>query len=130
MNAPTASKLTETQKIEEALDRLLTATTAARQEHAIGGERGPVSMAVMSSEFIASLEHSPAQRAAAELLQRPVGEALRQAIHVLGERLNEIGGHQLMLDTCYRVAERDEANQHFRLGVLDASWNGIGAWWS
>lgn len=117
---------TEVQRIEDALDRLLTACTHDFNVKLRGPDRGPVSVADLSREYLESLKGTDAQRAAAELFDDPVGEALRQAVTTLGERLHELNAD--MVDVCYRVAERDRARHDRRLSIMDHRWSGIGQW--
>lgn len=128
MNAPIAElTATETQRIEDALHVLLNAaTTDLRKQHS-SESRAPQSMQALTFALIDRMETwTAAQCAAADLLDYPVGEALRQAVTTLGERLYEIGGLGLMQDTLYAVAERDPANHDRRVGIMDRRWDGIG----
>jgi hypothetical protein len=117
---------TEVEQIEEALHRLLTAATHTFNVKLRGPDRGPVSAGTLSAEYMESLSWSEARRDAAELFQDPVGEALRQAVTTLGERLHELGVD--MIDVCYRIAERDPSQHDRRLSIMDHRWSGIGDW--
>lgn len=125
-DAPARAVVEEVQRIEDALDRLLTACTHDFNVRLRGPDRGPVSADQLSQEFLESLKGTDAQRAAAELYDDPVGEALRQAVHALGERLYELKAD--MIDICYRVAERDRRWHDRRLSIMDHRWSGIGDW--
>lgn len=126
MNASTFANPTEAQMIEAALDALVSAAVANLNEASLVPERGPVSLADMAHEFSASLEWTPAQRTANDLVQRPVSRALRQGIRALGERLFEIGGMALLHDVCDRVSASDPRHEARRAGIIDKRWDGIG----
>ncbi len=129
MNAPVTADQSETQKIENALDALLTAVACYEREPALLPETGAVSAGALIGAYLEKLTTwTKAQRSADELLQRPVSWALRRAIRTLGKRLHEIGGDRLMHDICDRVAARDPAREGWRLGVIDHRWDGIGEW--
>lgn len=131
MNAPLTAVATETQKIEDALDRLLTAITWADRQPSTTPDDGPTSAGELIGRVLLRLETwTAAQQAADALMRRPASEALRQAVTTLGKRLHEIGGMALMRDVCDRVAERDPANESRRLGVIDHRWDGIGDWYA
>lgn len=129
MNAHTPAIVTEVEKIEDALDQLLTTAIRTDQDRAREPDydRPPVSLRDSVAAYVERLTAStPAQRRAHDFLDRPVGEALRQAIRILGERLFEVGGLKLMSDVLYRVAERDRVQEHRRIGIMDRRWDGIG----
>lgn len=129
MNASSlAIATTEAQRIEAALDAVLTAAIAAdRNLPSLSPERGPVSAGVTAYEVIDRLSNwTKAQGAANDLLDRPVSELCRQAVTTFGERLFEIGGLTLMQDTLYRVGERATADQGRRVAIMDHRWDGIG----
>lgn len=128
MNAVTDTIETEAQKIEAALDALVSAAVANLNERPVVPDRGPISAADAAAETIASFDWTPAQRRAHDLLSRPVSRALRQAIRALGERLFEIGGMSLMHDVCDRVSMADPRNEARRAGIIDHRWGGIGSW--
>lgn len=128
MNAITETTATEVQQIEAALDRLVTAAIANLRETPITPDRGPVSAGVIAQEVAASFAWTQAQRAAHDLLSRPVSNALRQAIRTLGKRLYEIGGDELMHQVCDRVSSADPMNESRRIGIIDHRWDGIGHW--
>lgn len=124
MNAPvTTAALDETQRIERALDALLKLATDNLHPPWPAREDGLRHVGAILSEMLA---RTPAEQAASELLANPVAEAARQGIRTLGERLFEIGGHKLMTDVLYRVAERDRAHENRRIGIMDHRWDGIG----
>lgn len=124
----TAIAGTDVQQVEAALDALLTAILAMREE-SVRPPRGPVQAGTLAVEYVHRLESwTPAQRAAERLLSRPVNIALRDAVRTLGVRLHEMGGVKLMTDACYRVAEADPSTTGRRLSVVDAQWDGIGDW--
>ena len=84
MNARTATNLSEAQRIERALDALLTAAIDARPPWRQQFE-GARTLGSILSEYLAA---TPAQSAANDLLDNPVGEAVRQAVSTLGLRLH------------------------------------------
>jgi hypothetical protein len=63
---------------------------------------------------------------AGDIIKNPVGIACRMAVKVLGQRLYEIGGLQLMEEALDRVAERDERWFGRRVDIMDKRWDGIG----
>lgn len=128
MNAPVTVQAEEVAKIEEALDRLVTAYLRYRNEPRIGGEPGMVSAGAGAMRVIDRMGFTEAQRLADDLLERPVAQALRNAIGTCGERLNEIGGDVAMLDAYYRVSAADPANEARRQGAISGKWDGIGGW--
>ena len=121
MTAHSDIQITELQRIERALDELL--RTAINRPPWRPRIDGPVSIGAILDDF---LNQTPAQRAADDLLDNPVGEAVRRAVTVLGERLYEIGGLNLMQNVLDRVAERDASHQNWRVDIMDKRWDGIG----
>lgn len=128
MNASTTATLTEAQKIEEAIDRLVTAAVRYQAEPRIGGERGLVSVGESLRETLDLMHAPPVERAAGALLERPVGTILRQGVRTLAKRLHEIGGLRLMDEVCHRVAASDPAREAHRSGIIDHMFDGIGGW--
>lgn len=129
MNAPVTALATETAQIEAALDVLLTAAIRAEHDSSLLPERGPMSAGVLVGELIDKLQTwTKAQRAAADLLARPVWELTRQGVRTLGQRLHEIGGQGLMNEVLYRVSARDPAHESRRIDIMDKRWDGIGDW--
>lgn len=127
MNAPVTAEVDETLKIEDALDALLSAALRADRDPSLLPERGVERAGVIVGELLDKISNwTLAQRQASDLLHRPVAEACRQGVHVLGERLYEIGGVGLMREVLHRVAERDPANEGRRIGLMDHRWSGIG----
>jgi len=122
MNAHTETQITELQRIERALDELLRAATNTRAPWPPKHD-GPVMVSAILGDY---LDATPKQRAAEAFLDNPVGEAVRQAVTTLGERLYELGGLKLMEDVCYRVAALDAAREGWRIDVLDKRFDGIG----
>lgn len=131
MNAPVTAQATETARIEAALDALLTASIRDDRERPPSSVGGAIRADVLINEAIERLTTwTPAQREAHALLQRPVSEALRQAVRTLGERLHELGGEDLMLEVCDRVSALDPANEGRRSSIMDHRWDGIGDWYA
>lgn len=122
MNAPVSAVLTETQRIERALDELLKTAIATRAPWPPKHD-GPVSIAVVIEDWLGG---TSAQRAASDFLDNPVGEAVRKAVTTLGRRLYEIGGLQLMHDVLDRVAPLDPTKESRRIAIMDKRWDGIG----
>lgn len=127
MNAPVTAVATEAQRIEAAMDALLTACTNYKAPY-LGAERGPISAGILASEFLERCDWSPAQRSAGRLLDDPVGEALRQAIRTLAERLFEVGGLRALQGACDRVADMDPARWGKRTDIMDKRFDGLGGW--
>ena len=118
---------TETQQIEDALDALLSAATAADRSRPLRPDRGMISARTLMDETVQRLSTwTPAQARAHNLLRRPVSELTRQGVRTLGERLFEIGGMALMHDVLERVSERDYPNAGRRTSIMDHRWDGIG----
>lgn len=128
MNAPVFAEVTEVDRIEDALDNLLTAAMEADRKPALLPEQGPVSAAVSVGRVIEALDWTQARRQADRLLDRPVPTALRLAVRTLGRRLDEIGGMKLMGDVLDRVAARAPAQEGRRIGIIERAWDGVGRW--
>jgi hypothetical protein len=128
LNAPAATaQLDERVAIEAALDALLTAAITADGQPRHRPDRGPVSAGVLAGEIVERVATwTQAQREANALLDRPVAEACRRSIRLLGKRLFEIGGLPLMQDVLYRVAEMDRRAEGRRIAIMDHRWDGIG----
>lgn len=124
MNAHSNIQVAETQQIERALDELLRVAISTRAPWP-PRHSGPVSLADSLRDLLDSTE---AESSARELLDNPVGEAVRRAITTLGERLHEIGGLKLMGDVCDRVSGLDPEHWDHRTDILDKRWDGIGGW--
>lgn len=128
MNGPSTTKTDpvtlEVAGIEDALDTLLSAAIEADLEPrpTSAGTFGVWSI----SELAAWMEKSKAERDTSELVKNPVAWACRRGIRVLGERLYELGGLELMGNVLDDVAERDETKSGYRMGIMDARWDGIG----
>lgn len=126
MAGPVAVDVTETQQIEEALHALVTAAVSdTGYVSNLLTRDGPESIGSIMARLDAM---TPKQRTAADLIRRPVGEAVRRAIKTLGERLHEIGGQELMSDVLERVADRDPSRYGRRIDVMDKRFDGIGSW--
>lgn len=129
MSAPIiTAEATEVERIEDALDALLTAALEADRKPPLGPDKGLQSAGEVASQVIEAMSWTQARRQADRLLDEPVPTALRLAIRTLGRRLNEIGGHTLMLDVMYRVASRDPAQESRRDWIIEYAWDGIGSW--
>jgi hypothetical protein len=125
----TNAEVVEVSQIENALDALLSAAIQADREPAILVDEGPISLGTTLDPILQKTESwSRARRGSDEPLRRPVSEALRQAVHTLGQRLDELGGFALMHAICDRVAGRDHPNHGRRLGIVDHRWDRIGEW--
>lgn len=117
--------------IENALDALLRAALEADANRPPNHRGDELRFTIWS---IADLEaysrrSEPARRADA-LIANPVGDAARQAVRMLGKRLDELGGHELMGKVCERVADLDPANWGRRVNIMDHRWDGIGSWYA
>jgi hypothetical protein len=126
MTAPVTALAPEVQLIERSLDALLAAAIAAKPPWPA---RYPNSR-LIGEVLREQLAQTNDQRAAAELLDNPVGEMVRQGVTILGKRLHEIGGMTLMQDVLYRVAELgcSGSERDRRIGIMDHRWSGIGGW--
>ena len=117
-----SKRVNEIAGIEKALDVLLRSAIAADRT-----ERR--SLRVMSlAEIEPPTDKTKAGVMAEQIVDRPIGEACRQAIRTLGKRLHEIGGARLMQSVCERVAESDPSNAAHRTDIMDKRWDGIGEW--
>jgi hypothetical protein len=116
---------TEIEKIEDALDVLLTQITKCDRESAREAEGKP-----RRYELICAADIKPIGRRQAQierLLKEPIRSACKNAIHLLGERLFELTGDtDAMLKTCERVAGRRRASAGYRSMLMDKTWHGIG----
>lgn len=133
MNAEAKIEATELQKIEEALHVLV--TVAVSPEGYAGNPAVPDDGKMFKfwnlAQIMADGEGATdIQRKARAIIDRPVGGAVRRAIKTLGERLNEIGGNDLMSEVIERVADRDPARWSVRIDVMDKRWDGIGTWYA
>ena len=126
MTGPMTIEITEAQQIEEALHALL---EVAVSDVGYAGNPLAPSRPTLAGEVLRTfLAATPAQRQAAEIITRPVGEAVRAAVRLLGKRLYEIGGTSLMQDVAERVADRDPSRYSLRIDVIDKRFDGIGGW--
>lgn len=125
MNAVTDTQITEVQKIERALDALISTAITAKPPWP-AEEQGRPRIYTLKELIDGPHGQSPASRAAYAFYANPVGEAVRAAVTTLGERLHEIGGLQLMQDVCDRVADRDPERWGWRTDIMDKRWDGIG----
>lgn len=115
--------------IKHALDALLTIATdksLIRRFAAPQKEEGPRPFNFI--ELMKTVDASQAARATTELIRNPIGEAVRSAVVVLGERLHEIGGMGLMTEVLDDTAEADPPNSSLREAIMDRRWSGIGGW--
>jgi hypothetical protein len=110
--------------IEDALDELLTAAIEADRKPRPTAER--VYKVYSITELMDFMEKSKAERDTYDLIKNPVAWVCRRGVRVLGERLYEIGGMDLMTRVLDDVAERDPAHSGYRMGVMDARWDCIG----
>lgn len=113
--------------IKHALDALLTVATdksLIRRFAAPPKEDGP--RPFNFGELMKAVDASQAARATTELIRNPIGEAVRSAVVVLGQRLHEIGGMRLMTEVLDDTAEADPSNRSLRETIMDRRWDGIG----
>lgn len=114
-------------KIENALDKLLTAVLRERAEQP---PREPNKPLLLSSfEFSAKLRRSLIED------DNPVEIACLLAIKQLGQWLfDAVGNTDEMRDSLERICARHSETYGRRVGILDAWWNGVGSdndrWWS
>lgn len=125
VNPTTDPVALEVAGIEDALDALLTTIVEADVREAKDRSREPFRIESMR-EVLANLDKSRAAQAAESLIRSPVGYACRMGVRSLGERLYEIGGMDLMTRVLDDVAEREPSKSGYRMGVMDARWDGIG----
>jgi hypothetical protein len=117
---------TEIEKIEEALDALLTQMIKCDRTTAKEAEGVP-----RHFEFICAADIKPIGRRQAQIervIRNPVRNARKNAVYLLGERLFELTGDtRIMADICTRVAaRRDRSNADYRSMLMDKTWEGIG----
>jgi hypothetical protein len=62
----------------------------------------------------------------ARVLKEPVRNACKNAIRLLGERLFEIGGTDLMEKVCGTVEKRSRTRRVYRAVMMDKAWDGVG----
>ena len=113
--------------IKNALDALLTVATdkaLVRRFAPSRPDKGPLPLNF--GELMKAVDASQAARATNELIRNPIGEAVRSAVVVLGQRLHEIGGMGLMTEVLDDTAEADPPNRSLREAIMDHRWNGIG----
>lgn len=67
-------------------------------------------------------------RQARRICEDPVGEATDRPIRMLGERLNELGGCELMAEIAETVAAHDPKNEPRRMATISTAWDGVGFW--
>lgn len=111
--------------IERALDTLLRAAIEADQNQ----PRRKISIAdamMTYADLEAWMDRPKAARDAEQIMDNPVGFACRKSIRLLGNRLFDLGGCELMGDVCQRVADMDPAKWGYRTDIMDKRWDGIG----
>lgn len=64
-----------------------------------------------------------------DLARDPVGTSLRQAIRMVGDRIYEAGGIDLLHFAYGKAGEHDPENAGRRSAALNTAWDGIGQEW-
>jgi hypothetical protein len=105
---------TEVTRIEEALDKILTAIE--EHERSTDAERPKRPFKFAAAADVTAID---------DLLDDPVGRSLRRGIKELGQRLFELGGTKLMEQVLDRVV-RMGSQWHMREDILDKRWDSIG----
>jgi hypothetical protein len=90
--------------------------------------RGPISVRDMVEAEIAIKRLPPTTRSAHRICDDPVGEATDPPIRRLGERLNELGGCELMAEVAETVAALEPAKEAHRMSTMSTAWDGVGFW--
>jgi hypothetical protein len=80
-----------------------------------------------------NFSHDPSPISA--ILLDPIGRSLRLGARLMGERLPELGGTDLMRDVLHAVADLDQSNAGRRMSICDHAWNAVGSdgrdvWWA
>lgn len=124
-NDPTVAE--EVAGIKHALDALLTVATDKSLTRRFVPPRKDEELRPFNfGELMKAVDASQAARATTELIRNPIGEAVRSAVVVLGQRLHEIGGMGLMTEVLDDTAEADPQNRSLRETIMDRRWAGIG----
>ena len=118
--------MTEADRIENALDELVTAII---EHDAKWAKSAQVHTPAIAERPVAKLMVRTADNVdPASLVGDPVGEALRQTVRDLGgELFRLLGSTKAMRAVLERVAGRDQRRYRQRLNVMDKTWNGIGS---
>lgn len=106
-----------------ALDALLAAIKDDNERH-----RGDLTTPRSAGSMDWTWEETELELSAYDLIRNPVGQALRNAIKLLGERLHERGGIGLMREALDGACTLNAADEGWREAILDRLWSGIGAW--
>ncbi len=118
----------ELKEIGHALAELVSAVIRDDDERAAARGLLAPSKSVRLFRVLDRLAGTDASRAAQEFFDKPVREALRNAVRLLGERLYEVGGTATMEDALDQVADLDPETRDRRAAVMEHAWSGIGSW--
>ena len=114
----------EIKKIEDAICSLLThmlRCDKAREKRSVGV---PPKIEIVPWELIKIKTHRECQ--ISRVLNDPVRNACKNAVRLLGERLFELGGTDLMEKVCNRAELRSRPRRGYRAVMMDKTWDGVG----
>lgn len=117
------TKEDELNGIVAALDALLTAIKADNERR-----RGDFKVARTLDITEWTFEETQLELAVLDLVRNPVGQALRNGVKLIGERLHESGGISLMHDALGAVCKLSPDDNSWREAMLDRLFSGIGSW--
>lgn len=113
----------EAEVIADAIDVLFGQIAEAAQQR----PRGTPLNAQSIAEYLATYDdRSEDGQDAIDILDDPLGWGPRRAIEVLGRRLFELGGTNLMLQVLEEVSGRDSDHYAHRADLIDKTWDTIG----
>lgn len=118
--------MTDVEKIENALDELLTAII----EHDV--RRAKLAQLqtpqIAETPVVGLMTKAVDEHDLGSLVQDPVRQALRYSVKRLGGHLFRLlGNTDAMRDVLERVAARDQRHYHQRANIMDKKWGGIGS---
>jgi hypothetical protein len=120
------------EEFEHAIDTLLTLLVFHRlaelptrpDAEAQQREEGPAFKLVTANELMATPTAILRER---DLVNDPIGEALKDTIHELGQAVFDQVGMDGLYEVCERVAELDQENGNFRSMLLDKAFDDVGS---
>jgi hypothetical protein len=115
------------------LKRAIAANMRARVEHDLRCAEiaGPFELKVISAQEL--FETDPNRLLLEGVVEDPVRKALRAQLKDLGWRLfHLLGNTDAMLTVAEEISNMKPGNWHYRIDILDKTWDGIGKegdWW-
>lgn len=119
----TPEQTEEVANLEVALDTLLTEIVARRDRF-----REPLRPQIIRASELQVLERTPVQWKTSVLTAAPIDYSMRMGVTLIGERLHEIGGVELMGEAMVRLEDRYPGAGIRYSVICDKRWDGIGDW--